>query len=188
MPQVQLPNPLERKIFLARQVDQSSINEISKAIIAINEDDEYLKQLAALNGMEYKPKPIKLYIDSYGGQVYQCFGLLNIMDNSKTPLHTIVTGCAMSCGFMISINGHKRFAYKNSTLLYHQPSGGAIGTAQDMEESVKEIKRLHKLIDNNVLLKTKIKKERLKECKEKKIDWFINADEALKLGCIDEIL
>ncbi len=182
------PIPLERKLFLAKQVDQASINELTRAILAINEDDEYISSVSKLSGFEYKPKPIKLYIDSYGGAVYQCFGLLNIIENSKTPIHTIITGCAMSCGFLIAIVGHKRFAYKNSTLLYHQPSSGTIGTVKEMEESVIETKRIHKLIDELVINVTKITKQRLKECYEKKIDWFITADEAFKLRCIDEIL
>jgi ATP-dependent Clp protease protease subunit len=92
---INLPEPKERNLFLAKQVDQDSINQISKAIIAINEDDEYVSKIYNAHDFEYKPKPIKLYIDSYGGLVYQCMGLLGIMKASKIPVHTIVTGCAM---------------------------------------------------------------------------------------------
>ena len=106
-----LPKPKDRNLFLAQQVEQASINSISKSIIEINDDDAELMQVYAMHGLEYKPKPIKLYIDSYGGYVYQCLGLLGIMKSSNVPVHTIVTGCAMSCGFLISISGHKRFGY-----------------------------------------------------------------------------
>jgi len=106
-----LPSPIPRNLFLAKQVDQDSINSISKAIIEINEDDEYLSKIYSAHDLIYNPKPIKLYIDSYGGYVYQCMGLLGIMKASKAPIHTIVTGCAMSCGFLISVSGHKRFGY-----------------------------------------------------------------------------
>ena len=63
---------------------------------------------------------IKIYIDSYGGQVYQCFGLIGVME-SKTEIHTVCSA-AMSCGFIILINGHKRFAYRHATPLYHRVS------------------------------------------------------------------
>ena len=98
---IALPKPKVRNLYLPEQVNQESMNKLTKAIIEINEDDEYLKKLYGINDAEYKPRPIKMYIDSYGGAVYQCFGLLGVMDKSQTAIHTIVTGAAMACGFMI---------------------------------------------------------------------------------------
>ena len=96
-----LPVPKVRNLYLPKQVDQASMNELTKSIIEINEDDEHLKKLYGVYGLIYDPKPIKIYIDSYGGKVYQCFGLIGVMENSLTPIHTVVTGAAMSCGFII---------------------------------------------------------------------------------------
>jgi ATP-dependent Clp protease protease subunit len=110
------------------------------------------------------------------------------MDKSKTPIHTIVTGAAMSCGFMILISGHKRFGYAHSTPLYHQVSTGLFGTTKDVEEGLKETKRLQKKIEEITLDRTKITKKRLKKVFKNKIDWFMSAEEALSLGVIDEIL
>lgn len=180
--------PKDRNIYFTKQVDQSSIGDLTKHIIEINEDDKHLKKVYSVYGIEYKPKPIKIYIDSYGGAVYQCFGLLSVMERSKTPIHTIVTGCAMSCGFLILITGHKRFAHKMSTPLYHQVSSGAFGKVQDMEERVEEAKRLQKNIEEYTMEKTKIEKKKLKKVLENKIDWFMTAKEAKELGVIDEIL
>ena len=64
MSAINLPSPMNRNLFLAKQVDQASINEISKAIIAINEDDEYISKMYSIYDITYNPKPIKLYIDS----------------------------------------------------------------------------------------------------------------------------
>ena len=93
-----LPKPKARNLYLPEQVNQESMNKLTKAIIEINESDEYLNKLYGLHGIDYAPGPIKMYIDSYGGAVYQCFGLLGVMEKSVTPIHTIVTGAAMSCG------------------------------------------------------------------------------------------
>jgi len=180
--------PMERNIFFAQQVNQESIVEITKKIISINDDDDFLIKQADFLGFHYKPKPIKMYIDSYGGSIYQCLGLISIMENSKIPIHTICTGAAMSCGFMILISGHKRFAYNYSTPLYHQASSATGGTLKEIEDDVKETKRLQKIIEKITLEKTKISKEKLKEVYEKKIDWFLTAEEALKLKVIDEII
>ncbi len=110
------------------------------------------------------------------------------MERSKTPIHTIVTGCAMSCGFMILICGHKRFAHKLSTPLYHQVSSVAFGTVKEMEESLEETKRLQSQLESIVLEKTDISKKKLKQILDNKFDWFMTAEESLELGVVDEIL
>lgn len=184
----QLPIPKERNLYLAKQVDQDSINEITKVIIDINDEDADLAKLAELYGMTYKPKPIMLYIDSYGGAVYQCFGLLSVMDKSKVPVHTVVTGAAMSCGFMIAITGHRRYSYEKATHMYHQVSSTVWGKLKDIEEDVEEAKRLQLMIEEHTLEHTKMTKEMLSENYKTKKDWFISSKEALKLGIIDEII
>ena len=188
MIQIQLPIPKERNLFLSSQVTQDSMLKLSKEILEINDHDQYLSKIYSVHNVEYNPDPIKIFIDSYGGQVYQCFGLLGIMNKSKVPIHTIVTGCAMSCGFLISISGHKRFGYDSATYLYHQVSNGTIGKAKDLEENVIEVKRLQKMIEKLTIKQTKITSSKLKEVYNTKFDWYMNSNEALKLGVIDEIL
>ena len=183
-----LPIPKDRNLYLPKQVDQSSMNDLTKSIIDINENDELLKKLYLVYGMEYSPLPIKLYIDSYGGKVYQCFGLIGVMERSETPIHTIVTGAAMSCGFIILINGHERFAYQHATPLYHQVSTGFSGKVEDMEEKLHETKRLQSKIEEMTVRLTKISKKKLSDVLKNKADWFMSAEEALKLGVIDSIL
>jgi len=183
-----LPKPKVRNLYLPEQVTQESMNKLTKSIIDINEDDSYLIKLYGINGVVYSPQPIKLYIDSYGGAVYQCFGLLGVMSKSETPIHTVVTGAAMSCGFMILISGHRRFGYSLSTPLYHQVSSGFRGKVQDMEQSLEQTKKLQKKIEEITLTKTNISKKKLKEILKNKVDWYMTAEEALDLGVIDEII
>ena len=183
-----LPVPKARNLYLPKQVDQASMNDLTKSIIEINEDDAHLEKLYGVYGLEYKPKPIKIYIDSYGGQVYQCFGLIGVMERSQTPIHTVVTGAAMSCGFIILINGHRRYAYRHATPLYHQVSSGFFGKVKDLEEKLEETKRLQDKIEEMTLRLTKISKKKLSEILKKKVDWFMTADIALELGVIDEVL
>lgn len=187
-PDLSIPLPKTRNLYFTSQVDQSSISNLSRAILEINANDKFLIKQYELFGLDYKPKPIKIYIDSYGGAVYQCFGLLGIMDSSETPIHTIVTGAAMSCGFMMAIHGHKRFAYKHATLMYHQISSGTWGKLREMEEDIEETRRLQEKIEEMTVKKTNISLSTLKENFERKKDWFMNAEIALKNGCIDQII
>lgn len=185
---IDLPKPLKRKLYLAAQVDQDSMSELTKSIIEINDNDAEIKKIYDIYDIEYKAKPIEIIIDSYGGLVYQCMGLLGVMNKSATPIHTIATGAAMSCGFMILIHGHKRFAYEHATPMFHQVSSGFWGKYKDMEEDYKETKRLQKKFEKLTLEKTKITKSKLKEIVKTKYDWYMDSEEALKEGVIDEII
>ena len=183
-----LPLPKERTLFFAKQVDQASIETLTKNILEINENDELLKKLYSVYELEYSPKPIKIMIDSFGGSVYAILGLLAIMDKSETPIHTYVTGAAMSCGFLLLIHGHRRFAYKYATPLYHQVGSAAFGKVKDMEEKLEETKRLQELLERLTLEKTKITAKKLERIYKTKKDWYMTAEEALKLKVVDEIV
>lgn len=185
---LKLPNPYDRKIFFGKQVDQSSIEDVTKKILKINEEDEITTKKFAIYELDYTPKPIEIYIDSYGGYVYQVMGLLSIMEKSKTPIHTIVTGAAMSCGFMMLIYGHKRFAYENATPMYHQVGSGFWGKVEDFEQHYQEAKRLQNKFEEMVLRKTKISKDKLEQIRKEKVDWYMDSEEALKLNVVDEII
>ena len=183
-----VPAPKPRALYLSTQVDQASMGMISTAILDINQNDEYIAKMCEVHGMSYNPKPITIYIDSYGGYVYQCFGLLSVMKNSKVPVHTIVTGCAMSCGFMIAISGHERYTYEKATLMYHQVSGGTHGKVKEVEEDLIEAKRLQKMIEDHTIANTGLTRKQLKENYDAKHDWFMNAKDALKYKVIDAII
>mgnify|MGYP003383977580 CR=1 FL=1 len=183
-----LPLPMERKLFFTEQFTQKSVAALTEKIVEINRDDRLLEKLYPVYDMEYKAKPIEIMIDSYGGMVYQCMGLVSVVENSDTPVWTYVTGAAMSCGFILLISGHKRFAYKRATPLYHQVSSGAFGKVKDMEERVEETKRLQDILEDITIEKTKISKKKLTEIYEKKIDWYMSSSEALALGVVDEII
>lgn len=183
-----LVKPSARNLYLAQQVDQESMNKISKSIIEIRESDELLKKFYPLFNLVYTPAPIVLHVDSYGGAVYQCFGLLSIMKSAGTRVNTVVTGCAMSCGFMIAIHGHHRRIHENATLMYHQVSSKVGGTAKDIEEEVIEVKRLQEKIEHMTKAHTKITSKQLEAVYKKKKDWYLDAHEAVKWGCADEIV
>jgi ATP-dependent Clp protease protease subunit len=185
---ISLPTPKARELYFTKQVTQDTIGELTKEILEINRNDLYLEKVYNTHGLEYKPAPIKLHIDSYGGSVYQCLGLCGVMDNSKTPIHTYVIGVAMSAGFMISIHGHKRFAYKHSTFMYHQLSSATWGKLADMREDMEENNRLHDILCDLVVKKTKIPSSILKDNFEHKKDWYFDASTALKNGSVDEII
>ena len=162
-------------LYLAEQDQENNVDEIIKSILEINESNK-------------SSSPIKLYINSYGGDVYPFLGLIDVILTSKTPVYTYTLGAAMSCALLVALAGHKRFAYKHSTFMYHQISLGEWDVAKNLEEDLIETKRLHKLIEEMVLNKTTITKEQIEDVHNHKRDWYINSEEALKYKIIDQII
>ena len=74
-------------------------------------------------------QPIKLYIDSNGGDLVQTFIMIDSIRLSKTPVWTIGMGAVYSGGFFTFISGHRRIAYPSSSYLYHEGSTGTFGDA-----------------------------------------------------------
>ena len=178
----------ERNLYLCKGVNQESIEEITKGIVKINEEDDQYQKIYDFHGFPFKRQPIKVYLDTYGGFVYQTFGLVSVMERSKTPVHTIVTGCAMSAGFIILVCGHKRFAYELSTPLYHQASSGVWGTIKEIQDKYMEAKRIQKMMEDIVVRRTKITRPKLQEIYDTQKDWYMTAKEAKRLGVVDQII
>lgn len=185
---ITLPLPKERQLFFYEQVEQDSIQELTKQIIEINEADRQLERLCSVFNLTHTPEPIKIYIDSYGGVVYQILGLIGIIEKSATPIHTYVTGTAMSAGFLLSICGHKRFAYPHATFMVHQLSSWSHGKLEEMKEDLKENERLQSVIDSIIFDKTKLTPARLEKVYKRKSDWFVDCEQAIKWSLIDEII
>lgn len=183
-----IETPLERDIFFYGDVDQGSIGELTSMIITIESHDKKLAQTGSMYGFSYAPAPIRIFINSFGGDAYACLGLISIIKNCSTPVHTYVTGCAMSAGFLIAINGHERFCYENSTYMIHQMSYGAEGTIENHEDDIIESKRMQEIMDKNILHVSNLTKKELSKLYKTKKDKYMSPEKAMKYGCVDVIL
>ena len=73
-------------------------------------------------------------------------------------------------------------------MLYHEASTFVWDKIEAVKQSLKETERIQEVIDNYVLEKTNILSDKLYEVKSKKLDWYISANEAVKLGIADDII
>jgi ATP-dependent Clp protease protease subunit len=131
-------------------------------------------------------RPIKLLLYSYGGDGQACFSLLDVIGLSKTPIHTINMGVAMSAGLLILLAGHKRFCLKNSTALAHSGSGGASGTFEQTEAQMKDYKRFVDTMRNYIIERTNIDTKTLNKYKTK--EWYLYAEDQVKYGIVNKII
>ncbi|MEW9701672.1 ATP-dependent Clp protease proteolytic subunit [Paenibacillus sp. SI8] len=174
----------ERTLYLFDGINKSSVKTVIEHIFKINQfdDDKDKKE------KEYKRAPIDLIINSNGGSVYDGLGLINVIDNSKTPVHTYVFGLAASMSLLIAASGHKRYAGRLSTFMYHSVSNHIGGHMEHLKNRLDETQRLQQVYDQYLLSKSKFQLEDLVNVQEHQRDWFINPEDALSLGIIDEII
>lgn len=174
----------KREFFLNKNVTAESVQDIFLAIQEINKyDDETSKNL-----ITYERKPIKITIDSYGGNIYCGMALVNLIEVSTTPVYTYCYGKAMSMGLALFVVGHKRFAHPLCTFMQHQLSGGTNGELMTMVESVEESVRLNNMLEDLLVRKTNIDKVKLVQLKTTKTNWFFTGEEAVKLGVADKLI
>lgn len=174
-----------RTIVLSTDISQDSFYDIVSAILYINEYDDFEEETVK----DYIRKPIKLIINSFGGDVYDGFGIIGVMENSKTPIHTYCYGSAMSMSFLIFVSGHYRYAHKFCTFMYHecmdQPMYDKISA---QTENMAENKRIMDLYDKHLLSRSTLKKKQLDDNKKTKTDWYMAPELGIKYGFVDEII
>lgn len=159
-------------------------------IISINKDfseescSEWIGKILALDLQN--DAPIILLINSFGGAVYPAFGVIDVVQNSNSPVYTVCTGTAQSCAANLLVAGTRRFATPRSSIMIHQiyTSLEDVRHAEILTEA-KEMKRLHEQFIDLYINKTKMTKRKIESLHQG--DNYIGAYDAVNLGIIDEV-
>lgn len=138
--------------------------------------------------MEDAKKDIHLYINSPGGSVTAGLAIYDTMQFVTCDVTTYCMGMAASMGAVILCAGTKgkRFALPNSDIMIHQVSGGAQGTASDVERSVEFMYKLKRRL-NRILAQHSGKSVEEVE-KDADRDYYMSAEEACKYGLVDTVV
>ena len=144
-------------------------------------------QLLYLEGQD-SDKDISLYINSPGGSVTAGLAIYDTMKSIKCDVSTICMGMAASMGaFLLSAGTKgKRLALPNSTIMIHQPSGGAQGQATDMRIHTEWILDVKKKLNKMLSEATGQPLEVIERDTER--DNFMTAQQALEYGLVDRII
>lgn len=180
----------ERRLYLSREISPigfedapndylSSIGQMVKFIIDCNREDR---------GIEPKDRqPIKIYINSPGGDIGEGFALISAIELSKTPIYTINIGQWSSMSFYIGIAGHKRFSLPYMTFLLHDGSSGAFGSSNKVQDRVKFDERFENEVVKRHVLKHGKMSEREYDA-QVRVEFYMLPEDALELGFIDQIV
>jgi len=131
---------------------------------------------------------ITMHIDSPGGSVKSGLSMVDVMEYISADIRTINTGMAASMGSILLGAGTKgkRMSLRHSTTMLHQSSGGFSGNIQDAEIDWKEWQKVNKELFN--LLGEYCDKKPEQVMKDATRDFWLNAEEAVKYGIIDEVI
>lgn len=133
-------------------------------------------------------KDIQLYINSPGGSITSGMAIYDTMQHVKCDVSTICVGLAASMGAFLLTAGAKgkRFALPNSTIMIHQPLGGAKGQATDIKIHAEWIIRMKQHLNEILSERTGQPLSKIEIDVER--DYFMSATEAKEYGLIDQVM
>ena len=164
----------DRIIFLGEEV-----NDVSAGLI--------VSQLLFLEA-EDPGKDIQLYINSPGGSVTAGMAIYDTMQYIKCDVSTICLGMAASMGAFLLAGGAKgkRFALPHSTIMIHQPSGGAQGQATEIQIVADHIAQTKRTLNELLAANTGQPIEVVERDTDR--DNYMTAEEAKAYGLIDGVV
>ncbi|MBO6271758.1 ATP-dependent Clp protease proteolytic subunit [bacterium] len=195
-------NITNRDIFIYKDIDEDSSKQLNKEVNDIIFDDnniinnnkyilDYLYKNNKIDHQQIIP-PVNIYLETFGGVIYSALNMYDSIKilNEHAKTNIIAKGKCMSAGIIIllSVPLEQRIATSSTTFMIHQASSIAIGKTADMEDDVKEAKRLNEIMFNIIKNNTAITQEDLDKNYDRKADWMLTAKEALKLKLISKII
>ena len=164
----------DRIIFLGEEVNDVSANLIVAQLLFLEAEDP--------------SKDIQLYINSPGGSVTSGMAIYDTMQFIKCDVSTICLGMAASMGAFLLSSGAKgkRYALPNSTIMIHQPSGGAQGQATEIQIVADQIAKTKKKLNEILSANTGQPLEIVEKDTDR--DNYMTAEEAKAYGLIDGVV
>ena len=164
----------DRIIFLGEEVTDVSANLIVSQLLFLESEDP--------------GKDIQMYINSPGGSVSAGMAIYDTMQFIKCDVSTICMGMAASMGAFLLEGGTpgKRLALPHSTIMIHQPSGGAQGQATEIQIVADRIQYTKRMLNELLAANTHQQLEKIAADTER--DYYMSAEEAKNYGLIDAVV
>lgn len=136
-------------------------------------------------------KPIEVIISTIGGEIYNGFNFIDQIEKAKTPTTIHIMAMAASMGFLISMAGKnnpnvKTVCHPFSVGLLHSGSQYMSGSAHSVKDTFSFSQHYEEKIKNYILSHTKIDEELYEKVERK--EYWMDSDEMMRLGIVDEII
>ena len=162
-----------RSILISGEIDKKMAEKVVSQLLMLEAEND---------------DPIKVFIDSPGGDVDSAYAIFDMIRFVKPKVTMIAMGLAASAGVLVLLAGDKenRFGFPNSHYLIHQPLSGIRGVATEIEIHAKEIEKTRQKI--NALIAKETGKSLAQVEKDTDRDYWLSAEEALDYGLISKII
>jgi ATP-dependent Clp protease protease subunit len=164
----------ERIVILGTAINDQVANSIIAQLLFLDREDP--------------DKDISFYINSPGGVIASGLAIYDTMQLIRPQVSTICLGMAASMGTVLLCAGAKgkRYSLPHGTIHMHQAIGGAQGQASDIAIAAREIMRMQDMLRNILVQHTGQTLEKIAHDTDR--DFYLNAEQAIEYGLIDEIL
>lgn len=167
-----------------------------KRKIVINEQiGDALLETAILPFMEMDSdgtnEPIEIIISTVGGEIYSGFNLVDQIEKAKSPVIIHIMSMAASMGFLIAMAGKnnpnvKTVCHPFSVGLLHSGSQYMEGSVHAVKDTFNFSQHYEEKIKEYILSHSKIDEELYEKVERK--EYWMDANEMLRLGIVDEII
>jgi ATP-dependent Clp protease protease subunit len=148
--------------------------------------EKTIRQLLLLEDMG--DDPIRIFIDSPGGDADAGYAIFDMIRFVKPPVWTIGMGLVASAAAIIQLASplDRRVGLPNSHYLIHQPLSGIRGVATDIEIHARELDKLREKINRLIAEETGAAYEQVEKDTDR--DYWMNAEEAAAYGLISRVV
>ncbi len=163
-----------RTILLSGEVNKELAEKVVKQLLLLEAED--------------KKAPIKVFIDTPGGDADAGFAIYDMIRFIEPPVFTVGMGLVASAGAIILLAAPppRRIGLPNSHYLIHQPLSGIRGVATEIEIHAKELEKLRVKINTLIAAETGV--EEAKVAQDTDRDYWMAADEALNYKLISQVI
>lgn len=169
-----------RILIFNEDVNDSLIENYIMYILKWNREDKNISDVS-------KRKKITIILNSYGGDCMIGFGgMVNCLENTKTPVRVVGVGTVASMAFYIYICCKERYSFKDTVFLLHDGEKAAYNSGSKFKNVAAFFENMDRRTKEHVLKYTNISEDFYDENYEKEV--YLYADEAKELGCVDYII
>lgn len=137
-------------------------------------------------------QPMEFILSTHGGSAEEMFAIYDVMRNVKKDCDIITRGLGkvMSAGVLLLAAGSKgkREIGRHCRVMIHSAVGGYAGSLHNLENEMEEVRYIQEQYVKALVDETKMTSKQLKKMLEKKVNIYLSADEAVKLGIADLII
>ncbi len=162
-----------RTILLSGEIDKSLAERVIRQLLVLEADSD---------------EPIKLMIDSPGGDADAGYAIFDMIRFVKAPVWILGMGLVASAGALVLLAAprERRLGLPNSHYLIHQPLSGIRGVATEIEIHAQEIEKLRVRINKLIAEETGQPLNRVEKDTDR--DYWMNADEAVQYGLLSRVV